>query len=87
MPALTPMWPKRVSVSRNGDQEVDALFENGLGKSGILLLAGDLRETVGDLAGSWAGREVSEIGDTTLGLRDDRAGDTDHVVCVEIRSL
>ena len=69
---------------RSLDQQFLALLDDRLGESGILLLARQVADAVGDGPRAVVGGEIGEVGRAALGLRDDGAGDTDHVAVPQV---
>jgi len=64
--------------------DFDALFEDRLGESGILLSIFEFRKMGSNLSGAWSRGVVFEVSNSAFGLRDDCTGDTDHVVGSEV---
>ena len=67
--------------------DLGALFEDGLGESGVFLLPADVAEAGGEFVRPRPGREVLQVCVSALRLRDDRGGDADHVVGAEVDPL
>ena len=77
----------RGEQERRLDDDLLALLDDGLGEAGVLLVAGDGLEPLGDLAGPRPRREVVQGRRPALGLRDDGARHAHHVAVLEVEGV
>jgi len=89
IPALTPMWPKRVAVRRNGASMISSVDSSmtACAKRGSFSSPAISASRSATPPRALARREVREVEGPPLRLGDDRAGDDDHVALAEVDAL